>query len=67
MIQTAQKLWEQNPDITREDMDHCSLTSHERAIKTRDEGSSDGEILPIEVNVPDGTRKMCEQYKRRTV
>jgi acetyl-CoA acetyltransferase family protein len=58
MIQTAQKLWEQNPDITREDMDHWSLASHERAIKARDEGFFDGEIIPIEVTLPDGTKKM---------
>jgi len=57
MIQTAQRLWEQNPDITREDMDQWSLSSHERAIKARDEGFFDGEILPIEGVLPDGTRK----------
>ncbi len=60
MIQTAQKLWEQNPDITREDMDHWSLISHERAVKARDEGFFDGEILPIEVMLSDGTRKMIK-------
>ncbi len=60
MIQTAQKLWEQNPDITREDMDHWSLISHERAIKARDEGFFDGEILPIEIILPDGTNKMIK-------
>jgi len=58
MLQTAQKLWEQNIDITREDMDQWSLASHEKAIKARDEGFFDGEILPIEGTLPDGTKKM---------
>jgi len=58
MIQTAQQLWEENPDITREDMDQWSLISHERAIKARDEGFFDGEILPIEGTLPDGTKKL---------
>jgi len=55
MIQTAQKLWEQNSGITREDMDKWSLRSHERAIKARDEGFFDDEILPVEITLPDGT------------
>jgi acetyl-CoA C-acetyltransferase len=58
MIQTAQKLWEQNPEITREDMDKWSLRSHERAIKARDEGFFDNEILPVEGMLPDGTKKL---------
>jgi len=58
MIQTAQQLWEQNPDISREDMDMWSITSHERAIKAREEGFFDGEILPIEGNLPDGTKSV---------
>jgi len=57
MIQTAQQLWEQNPDISRKDMDQFSLQSHERAIKARKEGFFDDEILPIEGNLPDGTKK----------
>ena len=60
MIQTAQQLWEQNPDITRTDMDHWSLISHERAIKARDEGFFDEEIIPIEGALPDGTKKIIK-------
>ncbi|MFX0059816.1 MAG: acetyl-CoA C-acetyltransferase [Candidatus Hodarchaeota archaeon] len=60
MIQTAQKLWEQNPDITREDMDKWSLRSHERAIKARDEGFFDVEILPVEGMLPDGSKKFIK-------
>ncbi|MFX1393039.1 MAG: acetyl-CoA C-acetyltransferase [Promethearchaeota archaeon] len=57
MIQTAQQLWENNPDITRKAMDQWSLNSHDRAIKARDDGFFDGEILPIEGTLPDGTKK----------
>jgi len=60
MIQTAQKLWEINPDITREDMDRWSLQSHERAIKAKDEGFFDGEILPIEIKLSDGSKKLIK-------
>jgi acetyl-CoA acyltransferase len=60
MIQTAQQLWEQNPDISREDMDQWSLKSHERAIKARNEGFFDGEILPIEGNLPDGSKELIK-------
>ncbi len=60
MIQTAQKLWEQNMDITREDMDRFSLDSHAKAIKARDEGFFDGEIIPIEGVLPDGTHEMIK-------
>jgi acetyl-CoA C-acetyltransferase len=60
MIQTAQKLWEQNPDITREDMDQFSLDSHAKAIKAREEGFFDEEILPIQGKLPDGTKKLIK-------
>ena len=60
MLQTAQQLWEQNPDITREDMDRWSLNSHNRAIKARDEGFFDEEILPIEGTLPDGSKKLIK-------
>ncbi|MFX0113170.1 MAG: acetyl-CoA C-acetyltransferase [Candidatus Hodarchaeota archaeon] len=60
MIQTAQKLWEQNPDITREAMDRWSLASHEKSIKARNEGFFDGEILPVEGVLPDGTKEMIK-------
>ncbi|MFW9915890.1 MAG: acetyl-CoA C-acetyltransferase [Candidatus Thorarchaeota archaeon] len=58
MLQTAQKLWEQNPDISREDMDQWSLDSHEKSIKARDDGFFDEEILPIEGTLPDGSKKL---------
>jgi acetyl-CoA C-acetyltransferase len=57
MIQTAQKLWEQNSDITRDDMNRFSLDSHEKAIKARNDGFFDGENFPIEGTLPDGTKK----------
>ena len=60
MLQTAQKLWEQNQDITREDMDNFSLESHQKAAKARDEGFFDDEILPIEGNSPDGSKTIVK-------
>ena len=60
MIQTAQKLWEQNFDITREDMDEWSILSHEKAIKARNEGFFDGEIIPVEGTLPDGKKKLIK-------
>ena len=60
MIQTAQLLWEQNSDITREDMDRWGLLSHERAAKSRDDGFFNGEILPIEGSLPDGTKNLIK-------
>ncbi|MHA1670366.1 MAG: acetyl-CoA C-acetyltransferase [Promethearchaeota archaeon] len=61
MLQTAQKLWEQNQDITKTDMDRFSLESHKKAAKARTEGFFEGEILPIEGNKPDGS-KMIIKY-----
>jgi len=55
MIQTAQKLWEQNPDISREDMDRWAIGSHTKAAQARDASYFEGEILPVEGTLPDGT------------
>ncbi|MFX1525527.1 MAG: acetyl-CoA C-acetyltransferase [Promethearchaeota archaeon] len=60
MLQTAQNLWEQNPDISRIDMDRWSIESHDLAAKARDEGYFDGEIIPIEGTMPDGSKKMIK-------
>lgn len=58
MIQTAQKLWEENHEtISREAMDQFSLDSHAKAVAARDAGFFDGEILPVEGAGPDGTPK----------
>ncbi len=60
MLQTAQNLWEQNPDISRKAMDQWSIESHDLAAKARDEGFFDGEIIPIEGNMPDGSKKIIK-------
>ena len=60
MLQTAQKLWEQNQDITRTDMDKFSLESHQKAVDARDTGFFDGEILPIEGSKADGSKIMVK-------
>ena len=60
MLQTAQKLWEQNQEITKSDMDQFSLDSHKKAVKAQKEGFFDGEILPIEGNNPDGSKLLVK-------
>lgn len=60
MIQTAQKLLEQNPKITRKHLDEWALGSHQKAIKARDEGFFDGEILPIDGHNPDGSTTLIK-------
>ncbi len=57
MLQTAQRLWEENPDITRKDMDKFSLESHDKAARARDKGFFDDENLAIEGKLPDGKKK----------
>ena len=56
---TAEKLFEQT-DFTREDMDRWALRSHQLAAKAVEEGYLKGEIMPIEVQLPDGTKKVVD-------
>jgi len=56
---TAEKLLEQT-DFTREDMDRWALKSHQKAMKALEEGFFKGEIMPIEVQLPDGTKKVID-------
>jgi acetyl-CoA acyltransferase len=51
---TAQRLLEQT-DFTREDMDKWAVRSHHLAAKAAEQGFFDGEILPIDVEQPDGS------------
>ncbi|MBF7084501.1 thiolase family protein [Desulfallas sp. Bu1-1] len=46
--------------FSREQLDEYSLQSHLKAIKARDEGRFDGEIMPIEVTLPDGTKTVFQ-------
>ncbi len=56
---TAQKLQEM-AGFTREEMDRWSLRSHMLAARAQKEGFFKGEILPIEVTLPDGSRLMYD-------
>ena len=56
---TAEKLFEQT-DFSREDMDKWSLRSHQRAAKALEEGFFKDEIMPVEVTMPDGTKKVID-------
>jgi acetyl-CoA C-acetyltransferase len=57
---TAEKLASQT-DFTREDMDRWGLRSHQLAAKAIEEGFFKGEIMPIEVQLPDGTKRVIDR------
>lgn len=54
---TAQKLQEM-AGISREQMDKCALRSHQLAAQSRE--WLKGEMLPIEVTLPDGSKQMLD-------
>lgn len=56
---TAEKLFGQT-DFTREDMDKWSFRSHHLAAKALEEGFFKGEIMPVEVQLADGTKKVID-------
>ena len=56
---TAEKLFEQT-GFSRDDMDRWALRSHQLAAKALEEGYFKGEIMPIEVELPDGAKKVIE-------
>ncbi|WP_077614403.1 thiolase family protein [Caenibacillus caldisaponilyticus] len=43
--------------LSREELDAFSLKSHEKAIRAQKEGRFDNEIVPIEVETPDGEKR----------
>ncbi|WP_017755165.1 thiolase family protein [Calidifontibacillus oryziterrae] len=42
--------------FSRTELDQFSLESHEKALKAQAEGRFEREIVPVEVNLPDGTK-----------
>jgi acetyl-CoA C-acetyltransferase len=64
MGMTAEKLFKlrqkEPPIITKEEMDEWSLRSHQKAVKALDEGFFKDEIMPVEVTLPDGTKKVID-------
>ena len=56
---TAEKLLAHSK-LTREDMDKWSMRSHLQAAKALEEGFFKGEIMPIEVTLGDGTKKIID-------
>jgi acetyl-CoA C-acetyltransferase len=56
---TAEKLLE-HTTCTREDMDRWALRSHQRAAKALEGRFFKGEIMPIEVTLPDGTKQVID-------
>ncbi|MDY6907315.1 MAG: acetyl-CoA C-acetyltransferase [Chloroflexota bacterium] len=57
---TAEKLFGQTR-FTRDDMDRWSLRSHQLAAKALEDGFLQGEILPIEVQMADGTKRVVDR------
>lgn len=57
---TAEKLFEQT-GFSREDMDKWALRSHNKAAKALEEGFLKEEIMPVEVTLPDGTKKVIDR------
>lgn len=56
---SAEKL-AQKFSVSREEMDRFSLQSHMKAVKARKEGFFKEEILPIEIILDDGSRKIVD-------
>ena len=56
---TAEKLLAHSK-LSREDMDKWSMRSHLQAAKALEEGFFKGEIMPIEVTLGDGTKKIID-------
>lgn len=56
---TAEKLFAES-GLTREDMDRWALRSHQLAAKALEEGYFKGEIMPVEVTLPDGQKMVVD-------
>jgi acetyl-CoA C-acetyltransferase len=59
MGQTAEKLFKETK-FTRENMDRWAMESHLKAAKALEEGYFKGEIMPIEVTMADGTKRVID-------
>ena len=61
---TAEKLFDlrqkEPPHITREEMDELAFRSHQNAAKALEEGFFKDEIMPVEVTLADGTKKVVD-------
>lgn len=47
--------------LSREQLDEFSLQSHEKAIKARNKGRFQQEIMPVTVRLPDGEERIIDQ------
>jgi len=57
---TAEKLFAET-DFTRDDMDRWALRSHQLAVKALQQGFFKGEIMPVEVVLADGSKRVIDQ------
>lgn len=60
MGRTAEKLWKQGR-FSRRDMDAFGVRSHQLAVKAREQGFFDEEILPLDAPQADGTTRRVDQ------
>ncbi|MFC0013841.1 MULTISPECIES: thiolase family protein [Allobacillus] len=44
--------------LSREELDELSLESHQKAVRAQKEGRFKKEVMPVEVTLPDGTKKL---------
>lgn len=58
---TAEKLFTRTKNASKEEMDQWSMESHLKAAKAQAEGYFKGEILPIEVTLPDGKKQIVDR------
>ena len=56
---TAEKLLK-HTDFNREELDKWALRSHQKAAKALEEGYFKGEIMPVEVTLGDGSKKVID-------
>ena len=57
---TAEKLLKKT-NFTKEDMDRFAVNSHQKAAQAYKDGYFKGEIYPVEVTMPDGSKKIFDQ------
>jgi len=67
MGETAEKVLDLYPDITREDLDRYAVLSHERALEAMAAGAFDEQIVPVSVKIKGETVQIAkDECPRKT-
>lgn len=64
MGETAENIYHEHPEISREEQDHFALQSHRRAIGAIDSGRFADEIVPVEIPHRKGEPLIVDQDER---